>query len=120
MPLNEKGYYFTVLMFGFLAAISLQKSVRDRLEGIPVTNICHGQMWFATLLCLLLLTVGLWSVTLVPSKKGFYTMSFLLSLSAVIAVQKKNARFQRTGAAQWAGNPALITLFLPINAALVS
>jgi uncharacterized membrane protein YiaA len=36
MLLNEKGYYFTVLMFGLFAAISLQKSVRDQLEGIAV------------------------------------------------------------------------------------
>ena len=100
MPLNEKGYYFTVLMFGLFAAISLQKSVRDRLEGIPVTNICHGQMWFATLLCLLLLTVGLWNATLALSEKGFYAMSFLLSLFAAIAVQKNTRDSQRTGAAQ--------------------
>jgi uncharacterized membrane protein YiaA len=31
MQLNEKGYYFTVLMFGLFAAVSVQKSVRDRL-----------------------------------------------------------------------------------------
>jgi uncharacterized membrane protein YiaA len=46
MLLNEKGYYFTILMFGLFAVISLQKSVRDRLEGIQVTyiyyNICFG------------------------------------------------------------------------------
>ena len=39
MQLNEQGYYFTVLMYGLFAAVSLQKSVRDRLEGIPVTGI---------------------------------------------------------------------------------
>ena len=38
MLLNEKGYYFTVLMFGLFAVISLQKSVRDRLEDLPVTE----------------------------------------------------------------------------------
>ncbi len=27
MQLNEKGYYFTVLMFGLFAAVSVQKSV---------------------------------------------------------------------------------------------
>lgn len=36
MRLNEKGYYFTVLMYGLFSAISLQKSVRERLEGIQV------------------------------------------------------------------------------------
>ena len=39
LQLNEKGYYFTVLMFGLFAVVSVQKSVRDRLEGIPVTDI---------------------------------------------------------------------------------
>ena len=37
MELNEKGYYFTLLMYGLFSAVSLQKSVRDKLEGIPVT-----------------------------------------------------------------------------------
>ena len=31
MPLNEKGYYLTLLLFGLFAAVSLQKSVRDRV-----------------------------------------------------------------------------------------
>ncbi len=88
MPLNEKGYYFTVLMFGLFAAVSLQKSVRDRLEGIAVTNIYYGLSWFATLLPIALLIVGLWNATLTLSEKGFYAMSFLLSLFAAIAVQK--------------------------------
>ena len=39
MQLNEKGYYFTVLMFGLFSAISVQKTVRDQLEGIPVTKM---------------------------------------------------------------------------------
>lgn len=88
MPLNEKGYYFAVLMYGLFAAISLQKSVRDRLEGIAVTNIYYGLSWFSTILCVALLTIGLWNAALTLSEKGFYAMSFLLSLFAAIAVQK--------------------------------
>jgi uncharacterized membrane protein YiaA len=88
MMLNEKGYYFTVLMYGLFSAISLQKSVRDQLEGIPVTNIYYGLSWFSTILAIVLLTVGLWNATLSLSEKGFYAMSFLLSLFAAIAVQK--------------------------------
>ena len=38
MELNEKGYYFAVLVFGLYAAISLQKAVRDKDEEIPVTS----------------------------------------------------------------------------------
>ncbi|GGF00010.1 inner membrane protein YiaA [Hymenobacter cavernae] len=88
MPLNEKGYYFTVLMYGLFSAVSVQKSVRDRMEGIPVTNLYYGISWVSTLLAVLLLVVGLWNATLTLSEKGFYGMSFLLSLFAAIAVQK--------------------------------
>jgi uncharacterized membrane protein YiaA len=88
MQLNEKGYYFTVLMFGLFAAISVQKAVRDQLEGIPVTNIYYGLAWFSTILSIVLITVGLWNAELDKSEKGFYAMSFVLSLFAAIAVQK--------------------------------
>jgi uncharacterized membrane protein YiaA len=88
MALNEKGYYFTILMYGLFAAISLQKSVRDRSEGIAVTGIYFGLCWISVLLALLLLTVGLVNASLQNSEKGFYAMSFLLSLFAAVAVQK--------------------------------
>ncbi len=88
MFLNEKGYYFTILMYGLFSAVSLQKAVRDQLEGIPVTGIYLGISWFSTLLSILLLIIGLWHADLDLSEKGFYAMSFLLSLFAVIAVQK--------------------------------
>lgn len=88
MLLNEKGYYFTVLMFGLFAVVSLQKSVRDRLEGLPVTDIYYGICWFATVLSIVLLVVGLWNATLLPSEKGFYAFAFLLGLFGAISVQK--------------------------------
>ncbi|HKO80282.1 MAG TPA: inner membrane protein YiaA [Chitinophagaceae bacterium] len=88
MELNEKGYYFTVLMFGLFSAISVQKAVRDQMEGIPVTNLYYGLAWFATLLSIVLLTVGLWNAELAKSEKGFYAMAFVLSIFAAIAVQK--------------------------------
>jgi uncharacterized membrane protein YiaA len=95
MALNEKGYYFTILMFGLFAAISVQKSVRDRQEGIPVTNIYYGLSWICTLMAVVLLIVGLWHATLTLSEKGFYAMSFTLSLFAAIAVQKNTRDNQR-------------------------
>jgi len=88
MALNEKGYYFTVLMFGLFAVISLQKTVRDQLEKVPVTGLYYGLAWFATLLAIGLLLVGLWHAALTLSEKGFYAMAFLLSLFGAIAVQK--------------------------------
>jgi len=95
MQLNEKGYYFTVLMFGLFSAISVQKAVRDQLEGIPVTNLYYGIAWFVTLLSIVLLTVGLWNAELQRSEKGFYAMSFVLSMFSAIAVQK-NTRDMKT------------------------
>lgn len=88
MLLNEKGYYFTVLMFGLFSVVSLQKSVRDRIEGLPVTDIYYSICWFSTILSITLLAVGLWNATLLPSEKGFYAFSFLLALFGAIAVQK--------------------------------
>jgi uncharacterized membrane protein YiaA len=88
LQLNEKGFYFTVLMYGLFSAVSLQKSVRDRIEGIRVSSLYFGLCWISVMLCLLLLTVGLWNAALVLSEKGFYGMSFLLSLFGGVAVQK--------------------------------
>jgi uncharacterized membrane protein YiaA len=88
MLLSEKGYYFTVLMYGLFAAVSVQKSVRDRLEGIPVTAIYYGISWFSTILAIVLLVVGLWNATLLPSEKGFYAFAYLLGIFGAIAVQK--------------------------------
>ncbi|MFZ6742453.1 inner membrane protein YiaA [Undibacterium sp. JH2W] len=88
IQLNEKGYYFTVLMYGLFSAVSLQKSVRDKLEGIPVTGIYFGLCWLSLGLSILLLAVGLVNATLGWSEKGFFAMAFLLSLFAAVAVQK--------------------------------
>ncbi|MEL6398491.1 MAG: inner membrane protein YiaA [Cyanobacteria bacterium J06626_4] len=88
MGLDEKGFYFTILMYGLYAAVSVQKTVRDRNEGIPVTDLYYGISWLSTILCISLLIIGLWNANLILSEKGFYAMSFLLSLFAAIAVQK--------------------------------
>ncbi len=88
MLLNEKGYYFTLLMFGLFAVVSLQKSVRDRLEGLQVTDIYYSLCWVATLMSIALLTVGLWNADLLPSEKGFYAFSFLLAMFGAVTVQK--------------------------------
>ena len=88
MALSEKGYYLTVLMFGLFSAVSLQKSVRDRIEGIAVSPIYFGIAWASVAASLLLLAVGLWNSLLMPSEKGFYAMSFALSLFSAVAVQK--------------------------------
>lgn len=88
MLLNEKGYYLTVLLYGLFSAVSLQKSVRDQLEDIPVTPIYFGLCWVSVIIAVVLLAGGLWNATLALSEKGFYAMAFVLSLFAAITVQK--------------------------------
>lgn len=88
MQLNEKGYYFTLLLFGLFSAVSLQKSVRDKLEGITVTTIYFSLSWFSLATAIALLAIGLYNATLTLSEKGFYAMAYSLCLFAAIAVQK--------------------------------
>ncbi|WP_415817030.1 inner membrane protein YiaA [Mesobacillus thioparans] len=96
MELNEKGYYFAVLIFGLYASVSLQKAVRDKEEGIPVTGIYYGISWFALIVSISLMAIGLYNAgSIVLSEKGFYGMSFVLSLFAAITVQKNIRDTQR-------------------------
>jgi uncharacterized membrane protein YiaA len=96
MQLNEKGYYFAVLVFGLYSAVSLQKAVRDKEEGIPVTNIYYGISWFALIVSISLMAIGLYNAgSIVLSEKGFYAMAFVLSLFAAITVQKNIRDAQR-------------------------
>lgn len=94
MQLNEKGYYFTLLLYGLFSAVSLQKSVRDQLENIPVSSLYFGLCWFSLAISILLLVVGLFNATITLSEKGFYGMSYALSLFAAIAVQKNTRDIQ--------------------------
>ncbi|ARK29865.1 inner membrane protein YiaA [Halalkalibacter krulwichiae] len=89
MELNEKGYYFAILIFGLYSAISLQKAVRDKDEGIPVTSIYYGISWLALIIAVSLMGIGLFNAeSIVLSEKGFYGMAFVLSLFAAITIQK--------------------------------
>ena len=94
MMLNEKGYYFTLLLFGLFSVISVQKAVRDKMEDIPVTDIYYSISWFTTMASIVLLVIGLWHADLLLSEKGFYGMSFLLSLFAAIALRKNTIYVQ--------------------------
>lgn len=97
MQLNEKGYYFTILLFGLFSAVSLQKTVRDKMEGWPVTSIYYNLCWFAVVAAILLLAVGLWNATLLLSEKGFYAMSFVVAMFAAVTVQKNTRDLQALG-----------------------
>jgi uncharacterized membrane protein YiaA len=88
MLLNEKGYFLTLLLYGLFSAVSVQKAVRDRMEGIPVTDVYYGICWASAIISMGLLVIGLWNAPLWLSEKGFYAIAYFLSLFAVIAVQK--------------------------------
>ncbi|MDB4756404.1 inner membrane protein YiaA [Mariniblastus sp.] len=92
--MEEKGFYFTVMAFSMFSAVSVQKSVRDRIEGIPVSDMYYGICWFGIILSVLLLVAGLFNATTIDlSQKGFYAMAYTLCIFASITVQK-NTRDQ--------------------------
>jgi len=62
-----------------------------------VTDIYYGISWFYTVLAIVLLVVGLWNATLLPSEKGYYAFAFLLALFGAIAVQKNTRDSQDSG-----------------------
>jgi uncharacterized membrane protein YiaA len=116
MQINERGYYFAVLVLvlGLFAAVSLQKTVRDRAEGIPVTDIYGSLCWAALAIAILLECVGLWNAGLSPSEKGFFAMAFTLCLFAVVTVQKNirdAAQFPAEDDA--AGKASALSRFMP-------
>jgi len=88
LELNEKGYYFAVFLLAMFSAVTLQKTIRDKKEGIPVTNSFVGMCWIAFSSSIALLVLGLINAGMALSEKGFYGMSFVLALFAIITVQK--------------------------------
>ena len=88
MQLNEKGYYLALLLYGSFAAVSLQKTLRDRAEGQPVTGMYLNLCWLSMGGAVLLLAVGLVNASLTLSEKGFYAMAFVLGMFAITTVQK--------------------------------
>lgn len=88
MLLNEKGYYLATLLLGLFAAVSVQKSVRDRLEGIQTSQIYYLLSWAATGSAIVLLCLGLYNADLMLSEKGFFGIAYLLCLFASVTVQK--------------------------------
>lgn len=97
MMLSERGYFFTLILFGLFSAISVQKCVRDRAEGISVTDIYYGLSWFTTIAAVILLWIGLRNANLELSEKGFYGMAYTLALFASVAVQKNTRDIKLLG-----------------------
>ncbi|MEV8507080.1 inner membrane protein YiaA [Actinoplanes sp. NPDC051475] len=88
MTISEKGFYAAVLLLGLFAAVSLQKSVRDRAEGLPVSALYLGLSWSVVGISTVMLAVGLWNSDMARSEKGFYGLAFAMTMFAAVAVQK--------------------------------
>ncbi|MBL7259594.1 inner membrane protein YiaA [Paractinoplanes lichenicola] len=88
LQLSEKGFFAVLLVLGAFGAVSLQKSVRDRAEGIPVSGLYLGLAWGVVGFSVVMLAVGLVNSSMTLSEKGFYGLAFAMTLFAVIAVQK--------------------------------
>ena len=74
------------------------------VTGMGLAGVIRQHYSRRILMAVVLLIVGLWHATLTLSEKGFYAMSFTLSLFAAIAVQKNTRDNQRPD--DNAGNPA--------------
>ena len=86
--LNEKGLYLVLLLYGLFSVVSLQKVVRDRLDGLEVTQIYFALCWVSVGICIVLLLISLFNATMNLSEKGFYIMAYLMSMFGAIATQK--------------------------------
>lgn len=88
MSLSEKGFYLAILLYALHAAVSIQKIVRDKSEGIFVSKMYESITWASVAIPVALLVIGLWNVELLLSEKGFYGIAFFMSMFAAITVQK--------------------------------
>ncbi len=88
MQINEKGYYFAVLVLGLFSAASYQKTVRDKYEGIPTTPIYYMTCLTVLIISVSFLLVGQWNATLLLIEKVVIWMAFFISLFGAVAVQK--------------------------------
>ena len=95
MALNEKGYYLITLLYGLFSVVSLQKTIRDKMEGIQTTKVYFLLSWASSGIAIGLLAIGLFNADLELSEKGFFAMAYVLSLFAAVTVQK-NVRDQQS------------------------
>lgn len=88
MALNEKGYYLIIMLYGLFSLVSLQKTIRDKAEGIKTSSMYQTLSWASSGFAIALLAIGLYNAELALSEKGFYAMAYVLSLFAAVTVQK--------------------------------
>ena len=99
MALNEKGYYLCIILYGLFSVVSLQKTIRDKAEGIATSKIYYSISWASAGISIALLAIVLFNAELLLSEKGFYAMAYVLSIFAAVTVQK-NVRDNQAFASQ--------------------
>lgn len=92
LKLSEKGYYFMCILFAMYVTVSLQKAVRDKEEGLPVSSAYMVASVIALIISLGGIPLGLMNTeSIALNEKGYFFMSSILSLFGAVVVQK-NAR----------------------------
>jgi len=86
--LSEKGFYFAVLILGLFSVITVQKSIRDRIDGIEVSGMFFNLGYFAVAVSIFLMTIGLFNATISFNEKGFFAVTYIMSLFSSIVMQK--------------------------------
>ncbi len=86
--LSEKGFYLAIFMLGLFSAVTLQKTIREKEEGININKTFTAICWSSFIAAISMLVLGLYNAEMMLSEKGFYGMAFVVSLFAAITIQK--------------------------------
>ena len=92
----EKLLLFFALLFSLLSAVSLQKAIRDQLEGIPCSDAFRNVSRIGLACALCGSAYGIYNLDLTSSEKGFYFLSNLFALFATVTVQKNQLDIANT------------------------
>ncbi len=90
MTLSEQGYYAVLLLYSVFSSISLQKTMLEIDSGISVSKFYRNICMISIVLALLFFIMGLFNAELLKSEKGFYAMSYVLTLFSSLGIQKMN------------------------------
>ena len=90
MALSEQGYYAVLLLYSVFSSISLQKTILEIDSGISVSKFYRNICMISIVLALLFFIMGLFNAELLKSEKGFYAMSYILTLFSSLGIQKMN------------------------------
>lgn len=110
MQLNEQGYYLICLLFGLFSSVTLQKVIRDKSEGIQVSEKYRLITVFAMASSVALFAIGLFNASMLPSEKGFFAMAYILAMYSSITAQKNEADRRACGEPVQASQQAPVSI----------